>query len=63
MTNRLTLLMLKLCDYTFDLKYQQGKKMFLSDALSRLHIEAEKVIGHLILLNFLEHLNKAYIHY
>ena len=28
-------------DYTFDLKYQQGKKMFVSEALSRLSIEAQ----------------------
>ena len=36
--NRLTVLVLKLCEYTCDLKYQQGKKMFASGALSRLHI-------------------------
>ena len=36
-TTRLKTLLLKLSDYTIDLKYQKGSKMHTSNALSRLH--------------------------
>ena len=35
-TKRLTVLLLKLQDFQFDLKYMQVSKMHVSDALSRL---------------------------
>ena len=34
---RLKTLLLKLSEYTIELKYQKGSKMYTSDALSRLH--------------------------
>ena len=34
---RLKTLLLKLSEYTIDLKYQKGSEMHTSDALSRLH--------------------------
>ena len=36
-TTRLKTLLLKLSEYTTDLKYQKGSEMHTSDALSRLH--------------------------
>ena len=36
-TTRLKTLLLKLSEYTIDLKYQNGSEMHTSDALSRLH--------------------------
>ena len=36
-TTRLKTLLLKLNEYTIDLKYQKGSEMHTSDALSRLH--------------------------
>ena len=57
-TNRFSALLLKLWDYTFDLKYPWGE-MFISNALFWLHIEAQR---HAIILNFL-HLNKAHIYH
>ena len=36
-TTRLKTLLLKLSEYTIDLKYQKGSEMYTSDALSRLH--------------------------
>ena len=36
-TTRLKTLLLKLSEYTIDLKYQKGSEMHTSDALSRLH--------------------------
>ena len=36
-TTRLKTLLLKLSEYTTELKYQKGSKMHTSDALSRLH--------------------------
>ena len=38
-TTRLANLLLKLMDYTFDLKYLEGNKLKVSDALSHLYIE------------------------
>ena len=37
LTTRLKTLLLKLSEYTIDLKYQKGSEMHTSDALSRLH--------------------------
>ena len=36
-TTRLKTLLLKISDYTIDLKYQKGSEMHTSNALSRLH--------------------------
>ena len=38
LTTRLMTLLLKLSEYTIDLKYQKGLEMHTSDTLSRLHI-------------------------
>ena len=38
-TKRLMVLLLKLQDFQFDLKYMQGTKMYVSNALSRLYTE------------------------
>ena len=38
LTTRLKTLLIKLSEYTVDLKYQKGSEMHTSDALSRLHI-------------------------
>ena len=54
-TRRLGSLLLKLQDYTFDIKYLQGSKLKLSDALSRLYIEEKHNINDVIPLNFLIH--------
>ena len=61
-TMRLQTLLLKLSEYTIDLKYQKGSEMHTSDALSRLHnftyTPDQKDI---IPLNFLQHLTPHYI--
>ncbi|MCG8625369.1 MAG: RNA-directed DNA polymerase, partial [Proteobacteria bacterium] len=54
-TTRLSLLLQKLADYTFDLKYLEGNKLKVSDALSRLYIEEKHKINDVIPLNFLLH--------
>ena len=54
-TTRLANLLLKLADYTFDLKYLEGNKLKVSDALSRLYIEEKHKINDVIPLNFLVH--------
>ena len=61
-TTRLKSLLLKLSEYTIDLKYQKGSEMHTSDALSRLHnltdtLDSKDVIP----LNFLQHLTPNYI--
>ena len=61
-TTRLKTLLLKLSEYTIDLKYQKGSEMHTSDALSRLHNftdtpDQEDVIP----LNFLQHFTPHYI--
>ena len=58
MTNRLTALLLKL-DYTFDLKYKQGRKLHASVTLSG-HTKAEDVHDEII-LNFLQNVTMVYI--
>ena len=53
--------------YTFDLKYLEGSKLKVSDALSRLYIEEKHKINYVIPLNFLLHFTdhqflKQYMH-
>ena len=61
-TTRLKTLLLKLNEYTIDLKYQKGSKMHTSDALSRLHNLTDTPDSKdVILLNFLQHLTPNYI--
>ena len=59
---RLKILLLKLSEYTVDLKYQKGSEMHGSNALSRLHnltdIPDNKDV---IPLNFLQHFTPNYI--
>ena len=54
-TTCLSNLLLKLADYTFDLKYLEGNKLKVSDTLSRLYIEEKHKINDVIPLNFLLH--------
>ena len=59
---RLKTLLLKLSEYTIDLKYQKGSEMHTSDALSRLHnftdtLDQKDVIP----LYFLQHFTPHYI--
>ena len=54
-TTRLANLLLKLMEYTFDLKYLEGKKLKVSDALSHLYIEEKHKINNVNPLNFLLH--------
>ena len=61
-TTRLKTLMLKLSEYTIDLKYQKGSEMHTSDALSRLKNIADTPDNKdVIPLNFLQHLAPNYI--
>ena len=61
-TMRLKTLLLKLSEYTIDLKYQKGSEMHTSDALSRLqNITDTPDNKDVILLNFLQHLTPNYI--
>ena len=61
-TTRLKTLLLKLSEYTIDLKYQKGSEMHTSDALSILHnfmdTPDQKDV---ITLNFLQHFTPHYI--
>ena len=54
-TTRLKTLLLKLSEYTIDLKYQKDSEMHTSDALSRLQNIADMP------LNFLQHFTPNYI--
>ena len=60
-TTRLKTLLLKLSEYTIELKYQKGSEMHTSDALGRLHnftdTPDEKDV---IPLNFLQHFTPNY---
>ena len=61
-TTRLKTFLLKLSQYTIELKYQKGSKMHTSDALSRLHnftdtLDEKDVIP----LNFIQHFTPNYI--
>ena len=61
-TTRLKTLLLKLSEYTIDLKYQKGAEMHMSDALSRLHNTTDTPNNKdVILLNFLQHFTSNYI--
>ena len=61
-TTRLKTLLLKLSEYTIELKYQKGSKMHTSDALSRLHnfTDTSDQKG-IIPLKFLQHFTPNYI--
>ena len=59
---RLKTLLLKLSEYTIDLKYQKGPEMHTSDTLSRLQNIADTPDNKdIISLNFLQHLTPNYI--
>ena len=61
-TTRLKTLLLKLSEYTIDLKYQKGSEMHTSNALSRLQNIADTPGNkNIIPLNFLQHLAPNYI--
>ena len=61
-TTRLKTLLLKLSEYTIDLKYQKGSEMHTSDALSRLQNIADTPDNKdIIPLIFLQHLAPNYI--
>ena len=61
-TTRLKTLLLKLSEYTIDLKYQKGSEMHTSDALSRLHNLTDTPNSKdVIPLNFLQNLTPNYI--
>ena len=55
MSTRLATLLGRLMKYMFDLKYLEGNKLKVSDALSRLYIEEKHKINDVIPLNFLLH--------
>ena len=61
-TTRLKTLLLKLSEYTIELKYQKGSEMHTSDTLSWLHnftdTSGDKDV---IPLNFLQHITPNYI--
>ena len=59
---RLKTLLLKLSEYTMELKYQKGSEMHTSDALSRLHNFTDTPDQKdIIPLNFLQHFTPHYI--
>ena len=59
---RLKTLLLKLSEYTIDLKYQKGSEMHTSDTFSRLQYIADMPNNKdVIPLNFLQHLAPNYI--
>ena len=61
-TTRLKTLLLKLSEYTIDLKYQKGSEMHTSDALGRLqNITDTPDNKDVIPLNFLQHFTPNYI--
>ena len=61
-TKRLTVLLLKLQDFQFDLKYMQGPKIHVSDVHSRVYSEENHKITDIIPLNFLQHVDEDKIH-
>ena len=68
LTTRLKTLLLKLSEYTIDLKYQKGSEMHTSDALSRLHnltdTPENKDVIPLIFLHFTpNYIEHAYLHW
>ena len=61
-TTRLKTLLLKLREYTIDLKYQKGSEMHTSDTLSRLYNFTDTPDQKdIIPLNFLQHFTPDYI--
>ena len=54
-STRLVILLDRLNRYTFDLKYLEGSKLKVSDALSRLYSDEKHKISDVIPLNFLLH--------
>ena len=61
-TTRLKTLLLKLSEYTIELKYQKGSEMHTSDALSQLHNFTDTPDDKdMIPLNFLQHFTPNYI--
>ena len=61
-TTRLKTLLLKLSEYTIELKYQKASEMHTSDALSRLHNFTDTPDQKdVIPLNFLQHFTPNYI--
>ena len=63
-TTRLKTLLLKLSEYTIDLKYQKGSEMHTSNTLSRLQNIADMSDNKdVIPLNFLQHLTPNYINH
>ena len=61
-TMRLKTLLLKLSEYTINLKYQEGSEMHTSDTLSQLQNIADTPDNKdVIQLNFLQHLMPNYI--
>ena len=53
---------MKLQDYTFDIKYLEGSKLKVSDALSRLYAEEKHNINDVIPLSFLWHTTDFMLH-
>ena len=61
-TTRLKTLLLKLSEFTTDLKYQKGSEMYTSNTLSRLHNFTDTSDNKdVIPLNFLQHFTPNYI--
>ena len=61
-TTRLKTLLLKISEYTIELKYQKGSEMHTSDALSWLHNFTDTPDDKdVIPLNFLQHITPNYI--
>ena len=61
-TTRLKTLLLKLSEYTIELRYQKGSEMYTSDALSQLHNFTDTPDDKdVIPLNFLQHITPNYI--
>ena len=61
-TTRLKTLLLKLSEYTIELKYQKGSEMHTSDTLSQLHNFTDTPDDKdVIPLNFLHHITPNYI--
>ena len=61
-TTRLKTLLLKLSEYTIEMKYQKGSEMHTSDALSRLHNFTDTPDQKdVIPLNFIQHFTPYYI--
>ena len=61
-TPKLKTLLLKISEYTIELKYQKGSEMHTSDALSQLHNFTDTPDDKdMIPLNFLQHFTPNYI--